>query len=431
MGGAVDTFKPFYYQNEDKEVIYCYDYNSLFPSVMQQIPLPCGNISYFEGNILNVKDMPNGFFYCICETPKDIKHPIIQIRYRNKTVAPRGIFKGVFYSQDIYNAMAHGYTFVAIKGYTFSKSEIIFKDYVDSMMGLRLSYTKSNPMNLTAKLLLNSLYGRFGLNTAFSDTMFLTKKEFHLLMNSPFTRDRVSNIEILPVEDEEIYFIDLEKDKVDNLMDSNFEIHNSSIAIAAAITAEARVIMSVYKNNPLLELYYTDTDSIVVNKNPEEMDKLFPEIIHDTKLGKLKHEYTVKNAVFLAPKCYWLQLEDGNEIVKIKGVKKEALVLAMENGGLNFDTFKNLLVKDSHMEIQQEKWARDFNLGTINIMETTYDIKQNNNKREWIYNDKGYCIDSKPIDINMIDWEKGNNLFRETSLFFPIKDYTFMLNMKI
>ena len=168
-----------------------------------------------------------------------------------------------------------------------------------------------------------------------------------------------------------------------------------------------------------------------VNKNQEEMDKLFPEIIHDTKLGKLKHEYTVKNAVFLAPKCYWLQLEDGNEIVKIKGVKKEALVLAMENGGLNFDTFKNLLVKDSHMEIQQEKWARDFNLGTINIMETTYDIKQNNNKREWIYNDNGYCIDSKPIDINMIDWEKGNNLFRETSLFFPIKDYTLMLNMKI
>ena len=46
-------------------------------------------------------------------------------------------------------------------------------------------------------------------------------------------------------------------------------------------------------------------------------------------------------------------------------------------------------------------------------------------------NDNGYCIDSKPIDINMIDWEKGNNLFRETSLFFPIKDYTFMLNMKI
>lgn len=413
LGGAVDTFKPFYYQKEDKEVIYCYDYNSLYPSVMQQIPLPCGNISYFEGDILSIKDRPNGFFYCICETPKDIKHPIIQIRYSNKTVAPRGIFKGVFYSEDIYNAIGHGYNFVAIKGYTFSKSEIIFKDYVDSMMDLRLSYNKSNPMNLTAKLLLNSLYGRFGLNTVYSDTLFLTKKEFKLLMNSPFTRDRVSNVEILPVDDEEVYFIDLEKDPLDNLMDSNFEIHNSSIAIAAAITAEARIIMSSYKNNPQLDLYYTDTDSIFVNKSPEEMNELFPGIIHDTKLGKLKQEYAIKNAVFLAPKCYWLQLQDGSEVVKIKGVKKEFLSLAMENGDLNFDTFKNLLVKDSHLEIQQEKWARDFNLGTINIIETTYEIKQNNNKREWLYDDKGYCIDSKPIDITMKDWEKGNNLFRD------------------
>jgi len=56
--------------------------------------------------------------------------------------------------------------------------------------------------------------------------------------------------------------------------------------------------MSQFKNNPDLKLYYTDTDSIFIDKSPEEMNKLFPGIVNDKELGKLKYEFMVENAIF-------------------------------------------------------------------------------------------------------------------------------------
>jgi hypothetical protein len=43
--------------------------------------------------------------------------------------------------------------------------------------------------------------------------------------------------------------------------------HNVSIGIVAAITAYSRIHMSKFKNNPLINLYYTDTDSIYTDSD--------------------------------------------------------------------------------------------------------------------------------------------------------------------
>jgi hypothetical protein len=64
----------------------------------------------------------------------------------------------------------------------------------------------------------------------------------------------------------------------------NLETHNVSIGIAAAITAYARIHMSQFKNNPNFNLYYSDTDSIYIDKPlPDHM-------ISSTILGKMKLE---------------------------------------------------------------------------------------------------------------------------------------------
>lgn len=60
------------------------------------------------------------------------------------------------------NAIRYGYTFEVLRGYKFNTG-YIFREYVDKMYELRCTYTKDNPLNLIAKLLMNSLYGKFGM----------------------------------------------------------------------------------------------------------------------------------------------------------------------------------------------------------------------------------------------------------------------------
>jgi DNA polymerase elongation subunit (family B) len=121
----------------------------------------------------------------------------------------------------------------------------------------------------------------------------------------------------------------------------NLEIHNVNVAIAAAITAYARIHMSQFKNNPNFNLYYSDTDSIYIDR------PLPPEFISNTKLGKLKLENVLNDAIFLAPKVYYLETEDGKTIYKVKGLKH-----IIE---LNKVDFENLLFKQSILQKFQNK----------------------------------------------------------------------------
>jgi DNA polymerase type B, organellar and viral len=102
--------------------------------------------------------------------PDHIKHPILQTRVKingvNKTIAPVGSWEDMLFSEEMKNAIKYGYKINILWGYNFN-SENVFKDYVDFLYNLRLKYPKSDPMNFIAKILLNSLYGRFGMNDNF------------------------------------------------------------------------------------------------------------------------------------------------------------------------------------------------------------------------------------------------------------------------
>lgn len=65
------------------------------------------------------------------------------------------------------NAQRLGYTFEVLNGYKFKK-EFIFKSYVETLYKLRNQYNKTDPLNLICKLLLNSLYGKFGMKPEFT-----------------------------------------------------------------------------------------------------------------------------------------------------------------------------------------------------------------------------------------------------------------------
>lgn len=162
--------------------------------------------------------------------------------------------------------------------------------------------------------------------------------------------------------------------------------HNVSISIAAAITAYARIHMSKFKNNPKINLYYTDTDSAYTDSDIDE------NLIDDKVLGKLKLEKTCKKAIFLSPKVYCLETENGEFIYKVKGLKHDI--------ELTFQHFEKLLVKDALIKKNQTKWFRNLSEGKINILEELYTLKVTDSKRKLIYDKNNKLIETEPYIIN-------------------------------
>ena len=155
-----------------------------------------------------------------------------------------------------------------------------------------------------------------------------------------------------------------------NKSEDLFHGSDTSVAIASAITAGARIHMSIFKNNPDFNLYYTDTDSVVI-------DQELPESMIGQNLGQLKLEHTIDRAVFLAPKVYGLVTAEGVEVIKIKGLSK--------NIKLNINDLEQLLVKDSSKEFNQEKWYKSIVNSEINVSNQIYTLSVTSNKRQIIY----------------------------------------------
>jgi len=74
--------------------------------------------------------------------------------------------------------------------------------------------------------------------------------------------------------------------------------------------------MSLFKNNPLFKLYYSDTDSIFIDVN---LETIYPELVGKI-LGQLKLENIFNKVLFLGAKLYG-GITNLNEIIlKIKGI---------------------------------------------------------------------------------------------------------------
>ena len=176
---------------------------------------------------------------------------------------------------------------------------------------------------------------------------------------------------------------------------NNSKAHtNVSVVISSAITAYARIFMSKFKNNKKFKLFYTDTDSLYVNK---PLDIYYKNLI-GKDLGQFKLEVIFDEAVFLAPKVYGGIVSDTNnkiEITKVKGYKNI----------LNYNQLKSSLKKDSKLELNQEKWFKSISSARlvktnqeITIKDQIYTLTSTDNKRELIYSDN-LLINTKPFII--------------------------------
>jgi len=381
-GGACDMYKP---RPVDNRKIFGYDVNSLYPTVMSKNKLPIGNPTYFSGDITKIDKNAFGFFYCNVTTPENLKHPIIQTRIKTsdgiRTVAPLGTWSDMVFSEEMYNAIKFGYKFEVLWGYTF-ESDYVFDSFVNDLYKIRLDYPKSDPMNYIAKILMNSLYGRFGMNDNFVISQIMHKVDYDKF--EKLDKDN-SIIDVIELDDNLLVQSKNPNIELDTLLDNGSEVHNINISIAAAITGYARIHMSQFKNNNNFNLYYSDTDSAYI-------DTPLDEHLIGTKLGLMKLECICNDAVFLAPKVYSL-ITDSGVVKKIKGLSSEAL------SEITFDDLLELLNKDSKIEANQEKWYKDISSGKISIKNQIYTLKVTGNKRQLIYTNNK-LVNTRPILIN-------------------------------
>ena len=147
---------------------------------------------------------------------------------------------------------------------------------------------------------------------------------------------------------------------------------DTNVAIASAISAYARIHMSQFKNNPLFKLYYSDTDSAVFSTP-------LPSEYVGSDLGLMKLEHIITKAVFLSPKVYALITNEGEQIIKAKGLTKDAIK------NITIADFELLLSKDSSRVFKQSKFYKSLYQGNISVLDTIYTLKATSNKRQNIY----------------------------------------------
>lgn len=299
FGGRTEIFKPF---SRKGQRLFEYDVNSLYPYVMREnfFPIGRGSFTYcFERGKL-------GIYEARVSAPK-IHIPVLGILHDKKYIFPIGDFEGTFTSEEINYAKTLGYTFQIKRGIFFEQKEKLFDKFINELYSIRLISEKNSVNDIIAKLLMNSSYGRFGMNLERENITFDLDegvKEFRELQ----INNKTIQLYKKPVTLESF----------------------THTAIAAFVTSYARIHMHKIMHPIAEHVYYTDTDSIFTTK----------ELKSGKALGELKLEAEYESgAVFLLPKTYFA-LGTKKKKIAMKGFDKKKIDL------FTLEDFKNALEGD-------------------------------------------------------------------------------------
>jgi hypothetical protein len=369
-GGHTDVYK--LYSNEE---VHSYDFISMYPNQMRNKPMPSGKITKFEGNPLlageTLKSLEDklAFIKCSIYVDKSLNRPTYQtIIYFNgqfRSMCATGTFLNqMIYVPELmkYDRLTNGKIRIIPEsiqeGYLF-ESHILFQDFIDRLFKLRLKYSKSHPLNYIGKINMNSLYGRMGLKQELTEYTFMDKHEIE-----NFSLNR--NVTIKDI----IEFTDSLKSLVITTKNSEEVELKSSVAIAAAISAYARMEMAPLLLDEELNILYTDTDCVKSTQKITELER-YKYLAHNS-LGGLKHEESYSESIYLLPKVYGGIIKDSeNQFTKVKGFKDH----------VEFNQLKNLLFKKESLKLNQNKWLRNMMKSEIKIMKSPYSLNLIENKR--------------------------------------------------
>lgn len=334
-GGRVECF---YIGHMDKKVYY-YDVTSEYPfTACKQLPYGApvkmrfrqspkesslGEIPLYE-QPKNEKAVPYGFWRVLVRGGPSIepKGSSKQVHcYKGKVnIFPyfENWTEDTIFSEEIIYGMKRGYEYKFIDGYTFKKSNFLAPVMTD-LFAFKDQYKKTDPtLSQVYKIILNSLYGGFGLNWTSRSCVNIDNISGVMKL---FYDNKLDYVRQLFGTDN--YLIKTEKE-----ISANF----ISVPIASAITSYARIylhgIMENFEKRGI-NVLYCDTDSVIVDAPmPKEINEIYNEF--PGKLGSLANEAIKKipkdfqvyekgeepgfdGAYIAGPKMYYIYKRKGEE----------------------------------------------------------------------------------------------------------------------
>lgn len=354
--GGFTYLNEIYRGKEVKEGIVL-DVNSLYPSVMYYSPMPYGEGIYFDGKYVPDK-LYNLYIQnitCQFRIKKDMI-PTIQIK-NNLSFVPTEYLSSsngeainlTLTNVDLKLFLEH-YDIYDVSynwGWKYKSSTKIFKRYIDYWNELKVKATKegNKPLRTIAKLMLNSLYGKFAASPEGRSKI-------------PYLDNNIVKYKLSELEERTAYYLPI------------------SIFITSwARDKTIRSAQAVYHR-----FIYADTDSLHLEGTdiPENL------LISDTELGKWKIESTFKRGKYLRQKCY---IEDVvtpvDEIEKFKKENPECLHLVSKDSIINIvcagmpkGCYKNVSWENfDYGSVFDGKLGVKHTDGGIVLVDTTFTIK--------------------------------------------------------
>lgn len=271
-GGRCEAFKI------KMKNVYCYDFNSLYPSVMLDMKVPVkflGALPKEERTIEKLYELyesedKQAIVHCIVEVSK----PVLPFRLKKRLIFPVGCFRGYWCLEELMWGIKKKYVKIkkVIGIFVYQAVKGLFDKYVLKNYRKRLEYSKDDPRNRYYKMLLNAPYGKWAQRKTL--TITLSKEEArkylkaglqcgdHVCMNNTvMTLRKTGNKYYLTAKTRE-------------------ETRGRFTLISAIITARARVKMLETFEKCNWKVVYCDTDSVFT---PVKLES-------STKLGELKLE---------------------------------------------------------------------------------------------------------------------------------------------
>lgn len=251
---------------------HVYDVNSLYPYIMYDRLIPYGEPVYCATMPETSEEYPLSIFQVTFTAKLKPNHiPCIQIKnnfrfsateYLTEISEPTTL-SVTNVDWQLYNEHYDIYVLEYGPGYKFTAQTGIFKTFIDHWMSVKA--TSTGAMRELAKLMLNSLYGKFATRTTIQSK--------------------------IPV---------LEENKIRLVLGDSEERDPVYTAAGVFITAYARdyTIRSAQLNYP--RFAYADTDSLhlIGKESPIGLK------VHKTELGAWKHEYGFTRAKWMRSKAY-------------------------------------------------------------------------------------------------------------------------------